>query len=134
MSRVKRLICASLPRPRFHYTPAIQFGPLVRFSGMIALDPGTGALVPGGPGAEMTRILANFKGALPELGLRLDQLVGARVYTTRFEEFAAINSAWENGLKELSMPPTRTSVGVVALPLGASVEVEFELYRQDEEE
>lgn len=134
MSRVAALICSSLPRPRFHYTPVMQVGPLVRFSGMIAIDPGTGALVPGGPAAEMARILANLKGALPELGLRLDQLVAARVYTTRFEEFAGINSAWESSLRELSMPPTRTSVGVAALPLGASVEVEFELYRQDKEE
>jgi hypothetical protein len=32
--------------------------------------------------------------------------------------------------RELSTPPTRTSVGVAALPFGATVEVEFEFYKQ----
>jgi hypothetical protein len=31
-------------------------------------------------------------------------------------QFAAINAAWDAALRELSTPPTRTSVGVVALP------------------
>jgi hypothetical protein len=33
-------------------------------------------------------------------------------------------------LRELSTPPSRTSVGVVALPLGATLDVEFEVYKQ----
>ncbi|MBS0418765.1 MAG: RidA family protein [Proteobacteria bacterium] len=123
------LTSTKLPKPRFHYTPVLKVGPLVRFSGMIALDAATGALESGGPEAEAAKILANLKGALPELGLRLDQLVSARIYTTRFEQFPAINSAWEAALKELTVPPTRTSVGVSALPLGASVEMEFEFFK-----
>jgi 2-iminobutanoate/2-iminopropanoate deaminase len=123
------LTSAKLPKPRFHYTPVIKMGPLVRFSGMIAIDLATGTLTPGGPETETAKILANLKAALPDLGLRLDQLVAARIYTTRFDLFAAINSAWEAALHELSAPPTRTSVGVVALPLGASVEMEFEFYQ-----
>jgi 2-iminobutanoate/2-iminopropanoate deaminase len=118
-----------LPKPRFHYTPVIKMGPWVRFSGMIALDAVTGSVEAGGAGAEAAKILANLKAALPDLDLRLDQLVSARIYTTRFDLFAAINSAWEAALQELSVPPTRTSVGVAALPLGASVEMEFEFYK-----
>ena len=120
-----------LPQPRFHYTPVIKAGAMVRFSGMIAIDPATGALEPGDAGAQLARILANLKAALPDLDLRLEQLIAARIFTTRFDQFGAINAAWEAALRELSTPPTRTSVGVVALPLGATVEVEFEFYKQD---
>ena len=86
---------------------------------------------PGDAGAQIARILANLEAALPDLDLRLEQLIAARIFTTRFDQFAAINAAWEAALRELTTPPTRTSVGVVALPLGATVEVEFEFYKQD---
>jgi hypothetical protein len=75
------------PQPRFHYIPVIKAG-----------------------------AMAGLKGALPDLDLRLEQLIAARFFTTRFDQFAAINAAWDAALRELSTPPTRTSVGVVALP------------------
>ena len=31
----------------------------------------------------------------------------------------------------MSSPPARTAVGVAALPLGASVEIEFRLYKEE---
>src|SRR5262249_31853361 len=99
--------------------------------GMVAIDPATGALRAGDAAAQLTQILVNLKNSLPELGLKLEQLFAARIYTTRFEEFPAINAAWQSGLADLPIPPTRTSVGVMALPLGASVEVEFEFYQED---
>jgi 2-iminobutanoate/2-iminopropanoate deaminase len=55
----------------------------------------------------------------------LDELLVARIFTTKFEEFAAINAAWEAVFSEEIIPPARTSVGVSALPLGAAVEIEF---------
>jgi 2-iminobutanoate/2-iminopropanoate deaminase len=97
---------------------------------MIALDRVSGALQPGGPGAETARILSNLGSALPELGLSRGDLVIARIFTTRFDEFTAINAAWEAWLGEGTTPPARTSVGVGALPLGATVEMEFAFYRK----
>jgi 2-iminobutanoate/2-iminopropanoate deaminase len=125
----KAIRCASLPQPRFHYTPVVAAGPWLRVSGMVALDAATGALESGGPEVETRRILANLTRVLPELGVTLDELVLARIFTTRFDEFAAINRAWEAALAGVAVPPARTSVGVVALPLGATVEIEFEFYR-----
>lgn len=126
------LVSDQLPRPRFKYSPVVKAGPWVIFSGMIALDRLTGALAPGGPGPETTKILSNLTAALPGLGLELAQLASARIYTTRFDEFTAINAAWESWLGAAQTPPARTSVGVVALPLGASVEIEFAFYVEDQ--
>jgi 2-iminobutanoate/2-iminopropanoate deaminase len=120
-----------LPTPRFRYSPVIQAGPWILFSGMIALDASTGLLEAGGPGRETAKILANLSEALPGLGLGTEHLATARIYTTRFGEFSAINAAWDSWLGETARPPARTSMGVAALPLAASVEIEFAFYKEE---
>jgi len=121
-----------LPKPRFHYSPVVKAGPWILVSGMIALDAETGVLAAGGPAAETAKIMDNLKAALPDLGLTIAQLCRARIYTTQFEQFPAINEAWTVALKAVKDPPARTSVGVSALPLGASVEIEFEFYEENQ--
>ena len=125
------LVSKHLPKPRFHYSPVLRIGPWVRFSGMIALDSVTGALAGGGPGGETAKIMANLISALPDFGLNLSELVTARIYTSQFDKFADVNKAWEDALGAMPTPPCRTSVGVISLPLGASVEIEFEFYQED---
>ena len=119
----------TLPRPRFRYSPCVRAGPHYRFAGMIALDSETGTLESGGPGAETAKILDNLLTALAEIGLRLEDMVSATIYTTAFEQFPAINEAWEAVFSEDLRPPARTSVGVQALPLGATVEIGFDFYK-----
>jgi 2-iminobutanoate/2-iminopropanoate deaminase len=131
---IEALSSARLPKPRFPYSPVIRAGDWTLFSGMIALDPESGALEPGGPGPETARILANLAAALPDFGLALADLAVARIFTTRWDEFPAINAAWQQALASLAIPPARTSVGVVALPLGASVEIEFGFYKEQPRE
>ena len=128
---IKVLASDALPKPRFRYSPVVQAGPWILFSGMIALDSATGLLEAGGPGRETAKILANLDAALPGLALGIEHLASARIYTTRFGEFAAINAAWDAWLADAARPPTRTSMGVAALPLGASVEIEFAFYREE---
>ncbi len=127
---ITALASPHLPRPRFRYSPVVKAGPWILFSGMIALDVETGALESGGPGAETRKILQNVGLALPDFGLTLAELVQARIYTTRFAEFPAINAAWEHWLEGVARPPARTSMGVAALPLGASVEIECAFYSE----
>ena len=131
---VHALWSPNLPKPRFLYSPVIRAGDWFLFSGMIALDARTGVLEPGGPGPETGRILANLVGALPDFGLTLRELASAHIFTTRWDDFPAINAAWENVLAVGSTPPARTSVGVVALPLGATVEIEFAFYKEQRRE
>ena len=116
---------AAIPAPRFRYSPCVQIGQVVQVSGMVALDPVSGQLVSGGPGAETACILANLQRALPDYDVTLNDLLIARIFTTRFEAFAEINAAWEAVFTSDVVPPARTTVGVSALPLGASVEIEF---------
>lgn len=111
--------------PRFRYSPCVRIGDTVQLSGMLALDPATGELAQGGPGAEAAAILAILQRALPDYGVSLDELLIARIYTTRLDLFGEINAAWEAVFTAGVIPPARTSIGVSALPLGATVEIEF---------
>jgi 2-iminobutanoate/2-iminopropanoate deaminase len=120
---------SAIPAPRFRYSPCVQIGSMVQVSGMIALDPVSGQLACGGAGAETACILANLQRALRDYQVTLDDLLIARIFTTRFEDFAEINAAWEAVFSADMTPPARTSVGVSALPLGACVEIEFSFVR-----
>lgn len=115
-----------LPAPRFRYTPVLAAGPFVFVSGLIGLDPASGRLAAGGARAEAMQILVNLKAMLDEQGWGLSQLVVARIYCSDFSTFSEVNAAWEECFAE-TVPPARTSVGVSALPLGAAVEMEFQL-------
>jgi len=99
MSNNERICIQSdaIPAPRFRYSPCVQIGPVVQVSGMVALDPDSGQLVSGGPGAETACILANLQRALPDYDVTLDDLLIARIFTTRFDAFADINAAWDQG-------------------------------------
>jgi len=123
------LSAKALPKPKFRYSPCVKAGPFYQMAGMIALDPVTAKLAEGGPWHETTVILNNLKGALAEWGLSLEDLVSATIYTTRFDDFPLINQAWEEVFHAGVTPPARTSIGVAALPLGATVEIEFRAYK-----
>jgi 2-iminobutanoate/2-iminopropanoate deaminase len=118
----------SWPSPRFRYSPLVAAGPFLKTAGMIALDSSTGELEKGGPGAETAKILAVLGKVLSELKLETSSVVSATVYTTVFDRFSDINAAWNDFFDGDTSPPARTSVGVSALPLGATVEMDFLLY------
>ena len=119
---------AAIPAPKFRYTPCVRTGPYVQVSGMVGLDPATGQLVAGGAAAETQRIFDNLQVALPDYGVAMADMTLARVYATDFHAFGQINAVWDAAFADID-PPARTSVGVQALPLGATVEIEFSFYR-----
>ena len=126
---IERLSSSNLPAPRFRYSPLVKAGPLYKTAGMIALDKDSGELEQGGVGAETKKVLNNLINALPDFGLKLTDLVSANIYTTQFDQFPEINAAWESVFTEDVQVPARTAVGVSALPLNASVEIEFMFYK-----
>ncbi len=125
-SPARRIIASrSLPAPKFRYSPVVQAGGFAFVSRLVALDATSGALVSGGPEAETTKILSNLRSLADEQRWSLDRLVLARIFCTDLSRFAEVNRAWE-AFFDGTVPPARTSVGVSALPLGATVEMEFQ--------
>jgi 2-iminobutanoate/2-iminopropanoate deaminase len=119
-------VSAVLPTPRFRYSPVVIAGGFAFVSGLVGLDPRTGALAAGDVYAQSRQILENLDALCIERGWTLEQLVVARIYCADFSRFPEVNRAWEERFADV-VPPARTSVGASALPLGALVEMEFQL-------
>ena len=105
------------------YSQAISAGAWVFTSGQIALDPATGALVPGDIAAETRQVMANLQAVLAAAGVGFDRVIKSTVYLRDMSDFAAFNDVY--GRHFSAMPPARSTVGVAALPLGARVEVDM---------
>lgn len=110
------------PKPVSAYSQAIQDGSLLFLAGQIPLDPVTGQVVSGTVGEETERVIANLRAVLAAAGAGLEHVVKTTVYLTNMADFAAFNEVYSRHFTEA--PPARTTVAVVALPLGVRVEVE----------
>lgn len=104
------------------YSQAIRHGDVLYCSGALALDPASGELVDASPATETIRCLENLAAVCRAAGAQLEQALRVTVYTTRLERFAEINEAY--GAFFRAAPPARVTIGVAALPKGASVEID----------
>ncbi len=67
-------------------------------------------------------VISNIKKILVEAELSLDDVVKVNLYLTDLSELPELNKVYPKYFKHPL--PARTAVGVTALPLGASLEVE----------
>lgn len=104
------------------YSQAVQYGDLVFLSGQVGIDPATGKLVEGGVEAQARQVFRNLRAVCQAAGGDLDDLVKVNIYLTDLGDFTAVNGIMAEQFAEPY--PARATVGVVALPLGAEVEVE----------
>lgn len=125
------LISTQLAKPAFKYCHLVKTGPHYYFSGLLAQERQSGALVGATPGEQTQKILENIQVLMTEFGLGFDHLAIARIFTTQMDRFSEINAAWEALFNHIdAAPPARTSLGVAALPLKALVEIEFTFYKE----
>jgi 2-iminobutanoate/2-iminopropanoate deaminase len=103
------------------YSQLVEANGLVFVAGQVGDDP-TGAVVPGGMAAEVRQMLENVRHRLGSVGLDLGDVVKATVYLTEMGEFAAYNEVWREYFP--NDPPTRATIGVAGLAIGARCEIE----------
>lgn len=104
------------------YSQAVRHGDLVFLSGQIPLDPATMKLVEGDIADQAHRVFRNLRAVCEAAGGSLDQVVKVNVYLVDLGHFATVNAVMKEYFAEPF--PARAAVGVVALPLGAQVEME----------
>jgi 2-iminobutanoate/2-iminopropanoate deaminase len=122
MTHPEPISTADAPAAIGPYSQAVVAGELVFTSGQIALDPATGALVPGGVRAETERVMKNLGAVLAAAGSGFDRVVRCTIYLASMADFAVVNEVY--GGCFASSPPARATVEVAALPKGARVEID----------
>jgi 2-iminobutanoate/2-iminopropanoate deaminase len=105
------------------YSHAVEAGEFVYLSGQTPLDPATGKLASGEIAVQTEQCFRNLVGVLAAGGLSMDDVVKVNVFLTDMGDFAAMNAVYAS---QFNAPyPARTTIGVAALPLGASIEIEM---------
>ncbi len=104
------------------YSQAIRAGNLLFVSGQIALDPSSGALVPGGIAAETRQVLGNLRKILEAAGSSPDAVVRTTVYLADLNDFAAMNEVY--GAFFSAPAPARSTFQVARLPRDARGEID----------
>ena len=123
MSHHRTVISASgAPKAAGPYSHAVVSRGLVFCSGQVPLDPATGSLVEGTIGEQTVRCLENLSTVCAAAGARLEDAVRVGIYVTDMGTFADVNAAYA-GFSPAE-PPARSTIAVVALPLGAQVEID----------
>ena len=123
MSHHREVISAlGAPDAAGPYSHAVKTGGLLFCSGQVHLDPQTGKLVEGSIGDQTRRCLENLQVVAAAGGASLDDAVRMGIYVTDMGTFAEVNEAYATFFGD--GPPARSTIAVVALPLGAAVEID----------
>jgi 2-iminobutanoate/2-iminopropanoate deaminase len=104
------------------YVQAIHTGDLLFCSGQIGLDPRTGELAGRNAADQAGRCLENLSAICNAAGTTLGNAVRLTIYLTEMDAFEAVNEVYGSFFE--SDPPARVTIGVVALPRGAKVEID----------
>ncbi|MGI8332677.1 RidA family protein [Actinomadura scrupuli] len=105
---------AGAPAPAWVFSQGVRKGPLLQVSGQGPQDPVSGEYLYGGDvRAQTRRTLENVKAILTAGGASVEDVVMFRVYLVRREDFAAMNEAYGEFVKDNcpgGVLPCRTTV------------------------
>lgn len=126
MSQNKQAVSTtSAPAAIGPYSQAVRIGNFLYSSGQVALDPASGAVVPGGITEQTTRVIENLKAVLAAAGSSLAEVVKTTVFLKNMGDFAAMNEVYGRYFAASGVvAPARSTVEVARLPKDALVEIE----------
>ena len=111
-------------RPLAPYSPGVDSGETVYLSGQVGINPETGSLHENLQ-AQARQALSNLEGLLTEAGLTKANVVRATVYLDDIGNYPELNQVYGEFFEDVEVKPSRSTVGVAALPIGAAVEIDF---------
>lgn len=103
------------------YSQAVWAGDFLYLSGMMPIDPETGALEPADITLQAKRIMKNVEAVLSEAGLTQENVVKTTCFLSDMANFGAFNAVYG---EYFTSKPARSCVAVRELPKSALVEVE----------
>ena len=134
---------ASAPKPVGVYPHARRVGNLLFLSGIGPRDPASNAImgdVHDADGhllsydveAQCRAVFANVRAVLKASGARWEDLVDVTVYLTDMShDFKRYNAVWAEFFPDIDHAPSRTTVGITALPTSIAIELKCIAVLQD---
>lgn len=110
------------------YSHAIAVPGLIFISGQLPIDKETGTL-PDGVEEQAHQSLKNLQAVVEAAGATLGDVVKTTVFLADMEDFKVVNAVYATYFSEPF--PARSAFEVARLPLGAKVEIEAIVCRQD---
>lgn len=104
------------------YSQAVQVGNLLYTAGQIAIDPAIGKLIDGDVATQAEQVLHNLSAILEAAGSSTAHVIKTTVFLTDMADYVTVNTIYARFFD--TVPPARSAVAVVGLPLGALVEIE----------
>ena len=123
---LNRVSTSNAPAAIGPYSQAVWAGNFLYLSGMMPIDPATGALEPADITVQADRIMKNIEAVLSEAGLTQENVVKTTCFLSDMGNFAAFNAVYG---EYFSSKPARSCVAVRELPKSALVEVEVIAYK-----
>jgi reactive intermediate/imine deaminase len=118
----QRIQTDAAPKAIGSYSQAIRTGQTVYLSGQIPLVPDTMKVVDGTFVQQIEQVFENLKAVAEAADGSLAEIVKLTVYLTDLTHFPQVNEVMGRFFSEPL--PARAAVGVSALPLGVSVEID----------
>jgi len=102
------------------FSPSRRIGNVIAISGQVGVRDGT--LVTGGFRAELQQALDNLGRVLADAGIDRRDVIKVNVYLTDIGDWQQLNAPYAAFFGQPY--PARTALAIVALPMGAHVEIE----------
>ena len=110
------------PRAIGPYSTATMHGNICYLSGMLGVDPQSGALAGDDIESQAKQSLENVKTVLEEMGLSMETVLKTTVFLADLNDFGSVNAIYADFFG--SNFPARSCIEVARLPMDALVEVE----------
>jgi len=110
------------PKPTGPYSQTVAFSHYNNLSAQLPIDPKNGKLVAGSVKAQAEQCFKNLEGVLQGIDQAMTDVVKINLFLTNIMDIDAVDAVYQSFFG--SYVPTRTTVAVAALPMGALVQVE----------
>ncbi len=104
------------------YSQAVRFDNLIFVSGQIPIEPETGKILKGNVGEQTKQVLKNLNNILTAGGSSLNNVLRTTIFLTNLENYSVVNETYAQYFNNL--PPVRSTVQVVKLPMDAQIEID----------
>ena len=122
---IEHLVFNQGPKRVGPFSHAVKAGDFLFVTGqMPTLSTDPTKLIEGGISNQTHQVMKNLGIVLDAANSSFENVVFVRVYLVNFQDFDAMNAAYESYFKSGRLP-ARTCIGVTGLAVGASVEIDL---------